>query len=379
MNLADISEPSAAVKSFKVPGDILHIDFHPSGAHFAVTCTITLRDEAFFFRRSADSGEWEQRLDIGLGGSLGNVDSEEVSESHQENKDFPELQINSLRFSKSGKILCAVSNDGSVNAWTYPMAEVSRAPSPSAGVQSIDAAKAEDAVAGEDREEDDRKSRASTPREGSPAAEEEGKTAEPSQAEGEADAPPDDDVPPATEGEATVSGEAKGDKAEATTGGPTEDVEMAEAADTTLETVTEVSTEVDVEMTAGSSSQVLKSTSNNIDTPPSSSNAPSRQPTPPLSSKPAAAPQVKATPITCLRHTICHCASLLSLSMDPSGKCVYYQSFRLASELISRFMAIGGQDAMLSLYDTQDWICQRTFDMSTYVTSHPVAETKLMI
>lgn len=71
-------EPSSAVKSFKVPGDILHIDFHPSGAHFAVTCTITLRDEAFFFRRSTETGEWEQRLDIGLGGSLGNVNSEEV-------------------------------------------------------------------------------------------------------------------------------------------------------------------------------------------------------------------------------------------------------------------------------------------------------------
>jgi hypothetical protein len=33
--------------------------------------------------------------------------------------------------------------------------------------------------------------------------------------------------------------------------------------------------------------------------------------------------------------------------------------------LTIRFMAIGGQDAMLSLFDTQDWICQRTFDMCT--------------
>jgi hypothetical protein len=78
VELSLLPEPSSAVKSFKVPGDILHIDFHPSGAHFAVTCTITLRDEAFFFRRSTETGEWEQRLDIGLGGSLGNVNSEEV-------------------------------------------------------------------------------------------------------------------------------------------------------------------------------------------------------------------------------------------------------------------------------------------------------------
>jgi WD40 repeat protein len=30
-------------------------------------------------------------------------------------------QINSLRFSNSGKMVCAVSNDGSVNAWVYPL------------------------------------------------------------------------------------------------------------------------------------------------------------------------------------------------------------------------------------------------------------------
>lgn len=68
-----------AIASFKLPGDVLHIDFHPSGAHFAVTCTRTLRDEAVFFRRSEVTGEWAQRHDIGLGGTLGNVESEEVS------------------------------------------------------------------------------------------------------------------------------------------------------------------------------------------------------------------------------------------------------------------------------------------------------------
>ena len=74
----DQIEPNAALKSFKTPGDILHITFHPSGNHFAVTCTITSRDEAFFFWRSDATGEWTRRDDIGLGGSGGAVESEEV-------------------------------------------------------------------------------------------------------------------------------------------------------------------------------------------------------------------------------------------------------------------------------------------------------------
>lgn len=210
-----------------------------------------------------------------------------------------------------------------MNAWAYPLDEVSRASTPSAGVQAIDAAKTEDAVAGEGRDEEDQeetKSRASTPREGSPAAEEETKVvAEGSQAEGEAGGAASDEAT-APGMEITVSGEGEGDKAAADTVTVSEDVEMAEAADTTHDTVTEVSTEVDVEMTAGSSSQPIKSTLTS--TPPSGSTAPSRQPTPPLPSDTPSAPSAKATPITCLRHTICHCASLLSLSLDPSGKYV---------------------------------------------------------
>lgn len=73
------AEPSSSVASFKVPGDILHIAFHPNGSHFAVTCTRGLRDEAFFFWRSAETGVWTQREDIGLSGALGAVESEEVS------------------------------------------------------------------------------------------------------------------------------------------------------------------------------------------------------------------------------------------------------------------------------------------------------------
>ena len=50
-----------------------------------------------------------------------------------------------------------------------------------------------------------------------------------------------------------------------------------------------------------------------------------------------------------LRHAVCHSASLLALAFDPLG----------------RFLAVGGQDALLSLFDTREWICQRTFDACT--------------
>ena len=79
LSSADKSEPSAALNSFKLPGDLLHISFHPSGNHFAVTCTIKTRDEAFFFWKSEETEEWARRDDIGLGGSFSAVNGEEVS------------------------------------------------------------------------------------------------------------------------------------------------------------------------------------------------------------------------------------------------------------------------------------------------------------
>jgi WD40 repeat protein len=256
-------------------------------------------------------------------------------------------QINSLRFSKSGKLLCAVSNDGSANAWAYPLAEVSRAPSPSEGVQVVDAAKMDEAAEGEGRDEDERKSRASTPREGTPV-EEEGKATNDENA-GEAST-----IEPAAGDEPSQVTETSTAQADTT------DVEMTDVSNTVGGIPAEEETETDIEMPVASSSQAVKSVT--IASPPSGLSAPSRVPTPP----PATASttiQAKVTPLKCLRHTICHSASLLSLSFDPSGKCVSVSKYgRL---LIIRFMAIGGQDAMLSLFDTQDWICQRTFDMCT--------------
>ena len=202
-------------------------------------------------------------------------------------------------------MLCAVSNDGSANAWAYPLADISRAPSPSEGALVVDEAKEGEAAEGEGRDPDDRKSRASTPREGTPV-EEEGK---PEDTVGEGDPV---DVP---------TGEEPSQQTDTTaTQADTTDVEMTDVSNTVEETSTEEATQTDIEMPVASSSQAPKSGA--LASPPSRSSAPSRVPTPPPRTTAVTAAQTKVAPLKCLRHTICHSASLLSLSFDPSGKCV---------------------------------------------------------
>jgi len=199
-----------------------------------------------------------------------------------------------------------VSNDGSANAWAYPLAEVSRAPSPSEGIQVVDAAKMDEAADGEGRDEDERKSRASTPREGTPVEEEGKATSDENTKEASTTEPAGDDPSQLTETSATQA--------------DTTDVEMTDVSNTVGVVPAEEGTETDIEMPVASGSQAVKS--GTIASPPSRSSAPSRVPTPP----PATASttlKAKVTPLKCLRHTICHSASLLSLSFDPSGKCVW--------------------------------------------------------
>jgi hypothetical protein len=164
----------------------------------------------------------------------------------------------------------------------------------------------DEAAEGEGRDEDERKSRASTPREGTPA-EEEGKAANEDNA-----------------GEASTTEPAAGDEPSqvtetSTAQADTTDVEMTDVSNTVGGVPTEEKTEIDTEMPVASSSQAVKS--GTIASPPSRSSAPSRVPTPPPATA-STTKQAKVTPLKCLRHTICHSASLLSLSFDPSGKCV---------------------------------------------------------
>lgn len=76
------TEPKTAVATFRIPSDILHLAFHPSGNHFAVVCPKS-RDEAYFYWRVLKDGMgpetvWERRDDVGLGGPLIDIGSEEV-------------------------------------------------------------------------------------------------------------------------------------------------------------------------------------------------------------------------------------------------------------------------------------------------------------
>lgn len=82
-----------------------------------------------------------------------------------------------------------------------------------------------------------------------------------------------------------------------------------------------------------------------------SSVQPSRQPTPPPAK---ASPKPRAQPLKRYRHVVCYAASLLSLAYDPRG----------------RYFVVGGQDALLSLFDTKEWICERSFDVCSAAIRH---------
>ncbi|GFZ46575.1 hypothetical protein JCM24511_03795 [Saitozyma sp. JCM 24511] len=382
----DITSPKAPVASFKISGDVLHIAFHPSGSQFAVVCP-RAKDEVYFYWRIRNQGEevWEKREDVGLGGPYIESGSEE---------------INSLRFSNSGKLVCAVSNDGSLNAWLYPEAPriVEPAPIelPKESTENGDADADADASTSAspqpagDEDADVGKSRAATPREGTPDEDDGG---EKGGAVGDAettDAAVKDDEGADTVGTANGEGVEEGAGEEAREEGRAEagDVEMGEGDSKVeegeaskveegkgdIEAVSAdqiIATEqpVDVEMTeAGAGADAHTETQHHQSGVPKAagevngSAAPSRQPTPP-SSKGVAAPEKPKVDVAAearrkqlkrFRHVICAAASLLSLSFDPTG----------------RFLAVGGQDALLSLFDTRDWICQRTFDVCMAAIRH---------
>lgn len=84
---------------------------------------------------------------------------------------------------------------------------------------------------------------------------------------------------------------------------------------------------------------------------------------PPISSQPSSPSSNRSTQVEKshtdpqqlkrIKHSVVHSAALLALGLDPTG----------------RYIAIGGQDALLSLFSTKDWICAKTNDTSTYVLS----------
>ncbi|WRT64915.1 uncharacterized protein IL334_001854 [Kwoniella shivajii] len=305
----NLTSPSSPTVTFKIPGDVLNISFHPSGRHFAVVCPQRNKDEVFFYWLTTIDGEekWSRRDDIALGGALMDIGAEE---------------INSLRFSNSGKLVCAVSNDGSINAWVYP----SRLQVPDGGEL--------EGLSGPVIVESGSSTTPSSPK---PAAEEDNVEIAKSRAASREASPENTrDGKENEELDVEMNEEPKGvddlnsdQKKEANEDVNNEDGKPTEG--------------VDVEMTDSK----LPLPADPIPLPLSSA-APSRQPSPPLPpSKPSE--KKKAKQLHRFRHAVCHSASLLSLAFDPQGK----------------FLAAGGQDALLSMFDTRDWICERTFDVCT--------------
>ena len=204
-----------------------------------------------------------------------------------------------------------MSNDGSANAWLYPTELVSRSPSPEAILQTEDEVGAE---AENTRDDDERKSRAVSPRDTTPEV----PSTEETQVNGAEDGVKNaDDAPASGEPEEAVDADQKPD---------TQDVEMGEAPAETATTDSQVPEIQETAPTPGPSAtngddvEMTSSQPRPLDiTPPSSSAAPTRQPSPPpIKSKSVEKP--KARPLKSVRHSICHSASLLSLSFDNAGR-----------------------------------------------------------
>ncbi len=205
-------------------------------------------------------------------------------------------QINSLRFSNSGKMVCAVSNDGSVNAWVYPLELRVVEPELTTTTGQLQGKEAE----GDGEERDGVKSRAATPREGTP--DEEGE-----RGKGEED----------REGE-TVQAEAHGEDTATTADGNGNEGMQGDGADGKPEGDVEM-VEANGKVEGGSKEVVM------TEMELKQSTAPSRQSTPPPTTTPTRQPQPdidarRSKQLRRFRHNVCHSASLLSLSFDPLGR-----------------------------------------------------------
>lgn len=204
----------------------------------------------------------------------------------------------------------------------YPTELISRSPSPEA-ISQTQTEEELGAEAGDGRDDDERKSRAVSPRDGTPEETPKG---------GDQTDEATEETEEAKDGaDAAISGEA----AEAVGADEkpiTQDVEMGEATAETpategqapLSDIEEPASAPGPSATNGNGDDIEMASSQpkTLDsTPPTSSAAPSRPPSPPpTKSESKVVEKPKARPLKCVRHTICHSASLLSLSFDKAGR-----------------------------------------------------------
>nr|ODN94924.1 hypothetical protein L204_04264 [Cryptococcus depauperatus CBS 7855] len=298
----DITSASSPIAIFKTPGDVINLAFHPSGRHFAAVYPMKGRDVVDFFCLTQVLGKdtWLKRDDITLGGFTPEIGSEE---------------LNSLRFINSGELVCAVSNDGTINAWIYP---VEYTPLED-GVQpddSIDTAEQCEA------EEDDRD------REGGEKGDGCSDVSTPDDSEEYKEEAVEGDVE-MTEGD--VKGQATPENANHETMDEPEGMPIESNANGVPE-IAETDSRDDTQLPTAQ---------------------PLREATPPAD---VTVEHVKrrAKSLTRYRHASIYSASLLSLSFDPRG----------------RFLVTGGQDALLTLYDTKGWMAVKSWDVFMAAIRH---------
>lgn len=315
----DVTKGSAPLATFKIPGDVLHLAFHPGGRHFATVCPRQTRDEVLFFWLVGNDEDehWEQRTDIMMGGAGIDIGVEEVSSTPALRLSglYTDAQINSLRFWLAGDAVMSVSNDGSLTSWWYPTDE--RPP----------LARPDDEPSADERPA--KKSRTSSP--------------EP-EAEGEAEREPVDG-----EGREVVEGE-EGDNTEPAEGAEGQEAEGEGADNDIPEVKIDAPADGDIEMAEPSSGDSAVPSAAPSPRPAVDSAAPSAPATAPPSRQPTPPPQTPSLEDTaaanaakeaamraaaaaeferrkhrqlarCFRQ-VPHVASLLALAIDPLGRCV---------------------------------------------------------
>ncbi|KAL7418646.1 hypothetical protein Q5752_007105 [Cryptotrichosporon argae] len=362
----DVTSDTAPVATFRPPGDILHITFHPSGRHFAVVCPRSTRDEVYFYWLVERNGKhvWAARDDVMIGGAGVDVGIEE---------------INSLRFSNSGRFLLAVSNDGSLHSWAYPLDTRAPLPDPKntnssdtdcraiAVDEPVVEAGRETNTAGPSREGSVGRDAPEGEVDGSEGALEGGDAeAGEADAEGQQGKESNSEAPRATQADDGEKAVERSAEAAAPADG---DVVMADGDAKATDQAHDDPPQADLSPAASAEASTTQppvsaeaATTNAASVPVSSTPSDKTDDEVAKARKAEAARAAAEHELEKRRHRqlrrvrrhSCASASLLNLSLDPLG----------------RFLAVGGQDAMLSILDTRDWISHQTFDITTAAIRH---------
>ncbi|BEJ18260.1 hypothetical protein CspHIS471_0705370 [Cutaneotrichosporon sp. HIS471] len=331
---------------FSIPGDVLHVAFHPSGRHFAAVCPRIERDVVFFYHLK--DGVWAKREDVQINGA-GVPGGEE--------------QVNSFRFGNGGGSGLAVNQEGALNTWFYPVDEI---------VRGQTAERPAKRARTEEKEEAEEEAEV-VEREPTPEAPEVVVVPE---TEGEGEGEGEGEMTGEGEGEAVAEDEAgegegaEGEEADATDK-PEGKVDGDEPAAQAESSAADAATDGDAVM-ADASPAHASPAEPALPTPartpapgtpapatlsagaPAASAQPSRAPSPTQAEKDAASALARAAREAHTRQ--------IQLERGPRKGVSIGLSLALAVDPRGRYYAVGGHDARLSLLSTTTLAATRTWD-----------------